>query len=471
MKRNRMKKLKNKVPSLALIVSMLLSLLLMTTGTVYAGGSTPLPTEVGPQVTNFTVSPAGNITTGTQITLTLDILDDRITSGTDITATGTVNTPSFTGANATTGKNGTDTTPITPTVGGATYKLTFTLNYTGTGNKFSCYISYTGTGPIPIASIDSVTINNCVEFVAPAPAEPAPPATPVPTNFILRDANYGSDTIYAGEAFTLSVVILATSGSSAVNNVSVSFTPPEEMTFVDGSSVVYKGTMSPGATSTVSVNLMPNGNIPEGSYPVNINVNGFDSKGGNVSAPMTVTVPVLQPERFEIFNSMLPTYLTAGMDDGSGYGSVTLVNKGQGPVANVTVEVVGEGLSLGDGRQFMGNISGGTEKTADLMISASTPGMISAMVVVTYENVRGEQKSLELPFDIEVVDFMPPDMDDSGIMFPEEQPVSTGFQGWILIVIIAAAAVAGTILLVHRHKKKKAAAEAALDDLADEDDD
>ena len=475
--RNSKNVLKGRIPALLIVVSLLLSLVLMTAGTTFAAST--------PELTGFTItSPkSGNITQGMAVTMQVDVFDPRVTVdaltidgvvlSTNVTAKGVVNCKSFTGGSVT-------ATNITPTDAGVSYTLIFKVTYTGVGNTFTCDISYTDKAsekalPIAISSLTSNTIPRCVPTPPPPapapPGEPAPPAPDIPTNFILRDANYGSETVYAGEPFTLSVVILASSGTSSVNNVSVSFAPPEQMTFADGSSVIYIGRMGPGSTSTVSANLLPNGNIPEGSYTINISVEGFDSAGLRVSAPMTVTVPVLQPERFEIFNAMLPTFLTAGMDDGSGFGSVTLVNKGQGAVANVTVDIVGDGLFLSEGRQFIGNIAGGAERTADFMISASTPGRIPALVIVTYENARGDQKSLEHAFDIDVVDFVQPDFEDPEILFPEEMPGSAGLPVWGLLLIIVAAAVAGTIILLRIRKKKKAEAEAALDDFDDEDDD
>jgi hypothetical protein len=455
-----------------LIISLLISLLTVMAGTAYAAG--PPPAGSGLQVTGFTVvEPAsGNITRNTPVTIEVSFFDDRVKdtsvpAGTNVTATGVVNTSSFSGSNG--------TATFAPGTNGSSFTMTFYLTYTGTGNSFSCYITYANANngaalTVPITSISPVTISRLVEYVPPAPEEPASPPTPVPTDFILRDASYGSDTIYAGVPFTLTAVILATSGSSPVDNVSVSFTPPEQMTFVDGSSVVYIGRMQPGATAKVSANLMPNGNITQGSYTVNIIAEGFNSDGGRISSPMSVSIPVLQPERFEIFNTTLPTFLNAGMDDGTGFGSVTLVNKGQGAVSNVTVDVIGDGLYFSEGRQFIGNINGGAQSVADFMLRADIPGRIAALLVVTYENVRGEQKTLEYPFDIEVAEFMPPEFVDPGFPPVEEVPAGTGIPTWGWILIIAGAAIAATVILVQMRKKKLAAAEAALDDDEDDDD-
>ena len=467
----------------------LFALAFQTAAPAYATVSidTNPPSEL--QVTSYTVSPAsGAINQGDRITVTLSIFDSRITTITPPSGvTASMNTTSFTIPSANismiSGPTIITDTAMEPT--GCAYTLRFTnLTYTGTGNKFSFNVSYTwpspmpaGQDPVPVGNV-SLTLSRCVPFQPPQQPEPQPPGpppeppVPIPTSFILKDAMYGYDgVVYAGEQFYLSLVILATSGSTAVNNVTASFSPPEQLTLADGSSVVYIGTMGPGTSTTVSAALLANANVQEGSYTVNIDVGGVNPQTGEqVMAHMTVTIPVLQPERFEIFEARLPSDLTAGMDDGMGFSTVTLVNKGRGTVGNVMLEVKGKGLYAEEGRQYLGNVAGGEQKMADFILHADTPGQIDAYIVVTYENVRGEQKVLEWPFTVNVNEGWVEDPGWGGDeFFPPEEPVGpTGPPMWVWLIIIAAAAVVGSILLVRRHRKKKEAAEAALDE--DDDD-
>jgi hypothetical protein len=172
---------------------------------------------------------------------------------------------------------------------------------------------------------------------------------------------------------------------------------------------------------------------------------------------------------------MLPTDLMAGMDNGMGYGSITLVNQGRGAVANVSMEIVGDGLWTDDGRQFIGNVGAGEQRSADFNLHADMEGTIDAKVVVTYENVRGEVKTLEQEFTVNVTEmfFEEPDfIDKPGFEDPSmEGGAGTGLPKWLWIAIVAAAAVIVIALLLRRRRKKRLAAEAALDDVADDDDD
>jgi len=463
-----------KFPVLIVAAVLMFLLAFQTAPPAYATISTD---PAGLEVTGYTVTPAtGTINTGNVISIQLTILDTRITSAkyptvtpSSLTIRASLNTASFTST-----ANG---IPGTPTIdaNGCTYTLTFnSLKYTGTGNTFSCNISYSDPGlvpPLPVGNV-SLTLNQCVEYVpSPAP-EPDPPPLPIPTSFILKDARYGDGVVYAGEQFVLSLMILATNGSTSVDNVTASFSPPEQLTLADGASVVYIGTMRPGSSTTIAAALLASANIQEGSYTVAVDVTGVNpNTGEQISAHMTVTIPVLQPERFEIFDARLPTDMTAGVDDGMGFSTVTLVNKGRGTVGNVMIEIIGDGLYAEEGRQYLGNVAGGEQKMADFILHADTPGLISAYVLVTYENVRGEQKVLEWPFTVNVNEAWFEDPGWGGVdVFPPEDIGPTGPPMWLWLLIIAAAAIVVSVLLVRRYRKKKEAAESALDDEDDDDD-
>ncbi|GHU65530.1 hypothetical protein AGMMS49983_13390 [Clostridia bacterium] len=345
------------------------------------------------------------------------------------------------------------------------YSIVFhTVVYTGKSNNFNFTLSYSDNS-LPLIE-KALPFHQCI----PDATTEGGGTVVKGTGFVLKDARYADgQMVYAGEAFTLSAVILATNGDVPVENVTVSFAPPEKLTLAEGSSVAYVGTMSPGQSVPVSVNLFPGASIEEGTYTVNIDISGINQKTGeSVTATAKVSVPILQPERFEIFNAQLPSDLTAGMDDGMGYASITLVNKGKGTVANVSVEITGSGLTTSEGKQYIGNVAPGEQKSSDFNLHADAPGQIDGMVTVTYENARGEEKSLERGFAVNVNEApeAEPMPGDGGEMPPEEP---AGPPRWVWIAAAAAVVIVVVILFVRRAKKKKKASEEAyLDD--DEDD-
>ncbi|MDR1797335.1 MAG: hypothetical protein LBR44_07860 [Clostridiales Family XIII bacterium] len=438
-----------------------------------AAGSAPAPAATpasgaSPEVTAYEINNpggggndfSGRLTRDGKIDIILKVRDVGVKAG--MVPHARVNTVSFTGLSQ-------------AQVEGAApdYTLIFRdLVYTGVGSSFSCDIFYDGAETA--FTTYTLPVNQAVEYVEPA-SDTAAEVVTKGTGFVLKSASYGQGEVYAGAAFTLSMTLLATNGANNVENVSVGITPPKELSLEQGSSIVYVGTVEPGRSIPVQATLKPAANIEEGSYTITVTVHGVDAKTGTeVGAEMSISVPVLQPERFEIFSAQIPSYLTAGLDDGSGYSEVTLVNQGRGSVGNVSVDVTGDGLSTLEGKQYVGNVAGGEQKLADFTLMAERAGQFDGEVVVTYENARGELKELRHEFSLEAGEGMDGNDGrgeegvyvDEGMM--EEDSAMAGPLGlprWAWILIGAGAACAVAIpLLVRRRRRKQAEEEALWDD-------
>lgn len=355
------------------------------------------------------------------------------------------------------------------------YDIYLPLTYTGVGNTLQCDIYYSLDGKtmsIPIYPL-TLTLNQCVEYQEPVSSTPESSGVTVKgTGFVLKSISYGEGNLNAGERFTLNAELLSTNGTTKVENVTVGLTPPKEISLAEGSSLLYVGTVKPNQTIPVQFVLVPGANTENGSYTITIDVKGINSKDGTeVSAQMSVTVPVVQPERFEIFNTQLPSNLVANMD--GEYSSITLVNEGKGSVSNVSVEIVGEGLSTEEGKQYLGHIGGGEQKSADFYITASMAGQIDAQVLVTYESAQGEKKTLTFDFSVMVEDMG--DFGDGGMdpSFPiEPMPEeNAGFPmwGWALIILAVVGGGVAALVVIRKKRKAKRAAE-ELEELGEDDD-
>lgn len=435
-------------------------------------GGDPIAAPGGVEITGYYIQTGGvvpsKITKGMGIGLLLDITDARpevLTHGANnLYVASRLNTASFRAMS----NNATHVRQQPHAVtNGIQYQIYYELIYTGSGTTFQADLYYEdpwgNTLDFPVYPL-SLTLNQCV------PDEGEGSTEVKGTGFVLKSASYGGGKVEAGKNFTLSAEVLATNGGTNVENVTVSITPPEQISIAEGGSMSYIGTVAPNQVVPVNFLLFPGANIEDGSYTVAIDIKGVSaSDGSDVSATMNFTVPVIQPERFEIFESQLPGYLTLGMDDGSGYGSITLVNQGKGTVSNVSVEVVGDGLSTEEGKEYLGHIAGGEQKTADFLLLAMEPGEIEARVVVSYESTTGEKKTLEQEFTVMVEDggFIDPGLPIEPM--PEEPTGGFPIWGWVLIVVgVIIAAIIVLVVVLRRRKAKKAALEQA--DLEDEDD-
>ncbi|NLW77831.1 MAG: hypothetical protein GXY32_00250 [Ruminococcaceae bacterium] len=355
------------------------------------------------------------------------------------------------------------------TSSGAYFTLDFQLTYTGVGNTVQFDLFYHNNASVPVQSL-SLTLNQCVESTDDSSDSSSEPSRS--TGFVLKSVNFGGPNVTAGNVFNLDAELMSTNGTYGVENVSVNLVLPKEISLSTGQSISYVGRVGPNQTVPVAFELLPSAVAEEGSYTLTISVAGVNAEDGSaVTADMDVTIPLVQPERFEISNVTAPDYLTAGVDDGSGFTSVTLVNKGKETINNVTVYVEGEGLSTDMGRQYVGNIASGSQNSADFSIIASTPGQIDAKIVVEYENSRGELKTLDYPFTITVEDFSG---GDDGMIDPypidpvPEEPEGMPVWGWVLIIVgVIVVVVIVLVVILKKRKARKAAAD--LEDDNDED--
>lgn len=290
------------------------------------------------------------------------------------------------------------------------------------------------------------------------------------TALVVKSASYGSGDVTAGENFTLNASVLASNGTSGVENVTISLKLPEEITVVSGSSYLFMGNMKPGATADASFQLTASAVAKAGSYNITIEVSGNSaSDGTGLTASMPITVPVVQPDRFEIANVNLPESLMVGQES---YGTVSLVNKGKGSVYNVEAELTGEGFTVDEGsKKFIGNIASGSQNSQDFSITATQAGTITAQLVVTYEDEKANVKTLtrDVTMTVDEVNMGGGGMDDGmigggGMEIPQETKKGLPVWGWILIVLLVAAIIAVVVITVIKKKKARRNAAQLMED-------
>ena len=320
------------------------------------------------------------------------------------------------------------------------------ITYMGGSNKLSFDVSYSGQQGLELVNL-SQNISQCVG------------ATNVEggkaSAIVVRSASYGGGSVVAGQQFTLTADVFVTAGTTGAENVAVSLTLPEQITVVSGSSQIFVGNMAAGESTSVNFLLNASATAAAGSANITVNVNGnAASDGAALTTTMPITVPIVQPERFEISRTDFPEVINMGEET---YGSVSFVNKGKGTIYNVSAELRGEGFTTSEGNQFIGNVNSGTESSADFTISPTQAGTLNAQLVITYENEQAEEKTItkDLTFTVEEMVF-----DDPGMMpgiddIPTE-PAQTGMPIWAWAVIaVLAAGVAATVVIIVRRKIKK----------------
>ena len=365
--------------------------------------TTPAPVAGDPYIAAYTVTDAAGaelqrIEEGQKCRIIIAVVDPRITSADQltladgralaanikITSTASFASPSL--------GDITTTTFAADKVGAAGLQYAIILNditYLGGDNKLSFDLAY-NDNTRQLKSM-SQPISQCVGSSTEGAKASA---------LVVTSASYGGGSINAGSDFALTVDVLASGGTVGAENVAVNLALPEQITVASGSTNIFVGNMKPGASTQVTFQLNASAVANGGSYNITVNVSGNSaSDSAALTAQMPVTVPIVQPERFEISRTDFPEYLSMGEE---GYASVSFVNKGKGIIYNVSAEITGDGITTTEGNQFIGNIAAGTESSADFTIQTANAGTLNGLLTVTYEDEKGNAKTLTKEFSMTV---------------------------------------------------------------------
>ena len=325
--------------------------------------------------------------------------------------------------------------------------------YNGGGNTLPINLSYLDTSK-PMQQF-SVTLGQCVDK----------DQTTTP-NLLVRTSNYG-DAVTAGSPFTLSLGLYATDGNETLNDVIVSLTLPENISLNGGSLSNYVGSMAAKSMRDVTFSVLPAAGFTGTVADITVNMTAVgDITGKAVSSTTTISIPVSQPDRFEVGQLQLSSDTMMVGDT----GSVTLsyVNKGKNPIGNLEARLTGTNLG-GESYQYLGNLNAGTEGSVDFDITPDAAGNISGIITLNYEDASGNPRTISKDFTATAeeanYDDAMPDYDPS-----MDEPQQTGMPvwGWVLIVVCVGVVVAVVVVVIVR-KRKKAKALAALDEDSDED--
>lgn len=347
------------------------------------------------------------------------------------------------------------------------------IKYNGPSNKITVTIG----GVSKEFAISECQLPEPTPAPTPVPtAEPTPEptATPQPKTpgLILKETNFGGTSVAAGEPFDLTLTIYATDGGENLSDVMVTLgINDENVTLANGNLNVYLGEMAPGSTRQVTYKILPGANFTGGVAKFSV---GLSGKGKNTGAAPTtdgstsVSVPVTQPDRFEITGLEAPETMMVGEE---GYLSLSFVNKGKMQINNLSAELKGNMANPGQS-QYLGNLAAGTENSVDFSLMANEAGTIEGTIVLSYEDAQGEIITLEKTFSCTVEENMgggdiwiDPGMDPT--MGGEVEEPSGGVPVFVWI-ILAVMVIGGGVAAVVIVRKKKAAKLAQLED-SDED--
>ncbi len=290
-------------------------------------------------------------------------------------------------------------------------------------------------------------------------------ASPVP-NIIVTKFNYGGSSVAAGSEFNFGFSFKNTSGSIKAENIVVTVDPGTNITLNGSSNTSYFDKLKPGKSATVSVPMRVLKTIETSSETVTISFKYeyVDNKTRTqATAETKLTVPLYQPDKFEISDPVIPDYIQEGMET-----TITLnyVNKSKTSISNAEANVEGD-LYTAITSQNIGNIEPGKSGTIVFSVTPNAVGENNYTVTINYEDGNGDEKERVFTgvMNVEAAEPYVPD-DNGGDIEPVDE--GGGIPWWVFAIVAVVVIVAAIIVLKKVKKAKLAKKEQELWDSWDE---
>ena len=239
----------------------------------------------------------------------------------------------------------------------------------------------------------------------------------------------------------------------------------EGLSITNSSNTFYFESLAPQASKVIKLKMKALTADKNSSPAIEVGFRyDFVDDGERMNQQMAekISIPVYLKDRFEIDDPIVPEMAAAGSECAL---SFNYVNKGKGAISNVEAAVEGNIPAL-QKTQHIGNIESGSSGSIDVILIPDQPGLQKGTVVISYENANEDLVEQKFPFELNVTEPQPIDMNDNQ-MIEEEQ--RSGFPWLAALIAVGAAAVA--VVLFRKRKKKKHDPQPEEEDLNFDDED
>lgn len=409
------------------------------------------------------VNPSSEIVKGNYVDLTLYVTDDDFLSlcGTtsydknnfSVTTPGDSSFLAGSGAGAEIEK-----WTVGSTDKGMVIQLTGVYYVGGSDNTLKLIITQGNYNAIVTCKIDNATIVPEKEN----DKKPDEETTAAQPYVIISSYSYGKGDLVAGETRNITMTFRNTSKTMAVENMMVTMTLPDAMMLTSSSNSFYIESLAAEGTitKTVNVTVKPTAAAQSHSMTVDFTYDYLDNGvRRNAKTTETISMPVLQVDRFTVTGIDLPQQIFIGEENNL---SVNFVNKSRTDIYNLSAKLNCEGLSNNGEEQYLGNLASGTTSSADFYITGNEKGELVGEVIITYEDTNMNQRTVSVPFTTQVTSYedvwgpsnpsVDPGMDpgtDPGM----EEPA--GFPWfWVIGGVVVVAAGVFVYLKLRKNKKE-----------------
>jgi len=341
---------------------------------------------------------------------------------------------------------------------GMEIQLTGVYYVGGSDNTLKLIITQGNYNAIVTCKIDNATIIP----TKPDDEKPDTETTAAQPYVIISNYSYGKGDLVAGETRNITMTFRNTSKTMAVENMMVTMTLPDAMMLTSSSNSFYIESLAAEGTitKTVNVTVKPTAAAQSHSMTVDFTYDYLDNGvRRNAKTTETISMPVLQVDRFTVTGIDLPQQIFIGEENNL---SVNFVNKSRTDIYNLSAKLNCEGLSNNGEEQYLGNLASGTTSSADFYITGNEKCELVGEVIITYEDTNMNQRTVSVPFTTQVTSYedvwgpsnpsVDPGMDpgtDPGM----EEPA--GFPWfWVIGGVVVVAAGVFVYLKLRKNKKE-----------------
>lgn len=410
------------------------------------------------------VNPSSEIVKGNYVDLTLYVTDNdflNLCSSTgyskdnfSVTTPGDSSFLAGSGAGAEIGK-----WTVGSTDKGMVIQLTGVYYVGGSDNTLKLIITQGNYNAIVTCKIDNATIIP----TKPDDEKPDTETTAAQPYVIISSYSYGKGDLVAGETRNITMTFRNTSKTMAVENMMVTMTLPDAMMLTSSSNSFYIESLAAEGTitKTVNVTVKPTAAAQSHSMTVDFTYDYLDNGvRRNAKTTETISMPVLQVDRFTVTGIDLPQQIFIGEENNL---SVNFVNKSRTDIYNLSAKLNCEGLSNNGEEQYLGNLASGTTSSADFYITGNEKCELVGEVIITYEDTNMNQRTVSVPFTTQVTSYEdvwgpqgpvgPQNPDDPGMDPGMEEPA--GFPWfWVIGGVVVVAAGVFVYLKLRKNKKE-----------------
>lgn len=341
---------------------------------------------------------------------------------------------------------------------GMVIQLTGVYYVGGSDNTLKLIITQGNYNAIVTCKIDNATIVPEKEN----DKKPGEETTAAQPYVIISSYSYGKGDLVAGETRNITMTFRNTSKTMAVENMMVTMSLPDAMMLTSSSNSFYIESLAAEGTITKTVNVTVKSNAAAQSHSMTVDFTYDYLDNGvrrNAKTTETISMPVLQVDRFTVTGIDLPQQIFIGEENNL---SVNFVNKSRTDIYNLSAKLNCEGLSNNGEEQYLGNLASGTTSSADFYITGNEKCELVGEVIITYEDTNMNQRTVSVPFTTQVTSYedvwgpsnpsVDPGMDpgtDPGM----EEPA--GFPWfWVIGGVVVVAAGVFVYLKLRKNKKE-----------------